>query len=326
MTEKVIELIIGFPGSGKTRFSKRFEDKGFLRLNRDELGGSLNDLVNIMEEEYKGQKIHKFVLDNTYSTQKQRKSIIQWAIKNDFQIKCNWLQTDVSDSHYNISKRMIENYGTLLMPEDIKKNKKDPGVYPPGIVFIQRKSFEKPKLSEGFKSIKKIPFKREIDKTLYKNRALILDYDGTLRKTKSGSKYPLSIEDVEILPNRAKTIKKYVDQGYYLLGVSNQSGIAKGELSKNTAIEIFEYTNSLLKLDIDYRFCPHKPFPQICYCRKPIPGIAVELIEQYKLDPPQCIMVGDMKSDETFAKRAGFSFIYADKFFAKHQFKTLEVF
>ena len=35
------------------------------------------------------------------------------------------------------------------------------------------------------------------------NKGLLLDVDGTLRKTKSGELYPRSADDVEILPNRA---------------------------------------------------------------------------------------------------------------------------
>jgi phosphoglycolate phosphatase-like HAD superfamily hydrolase len=39
-------------------------------------------------------------------------------------------------------------------------------------------------------------------------------------------------------------------------------------------------------------------------------------IEKYKLLPSECIMVGDMTTDETFAIRSGFKFVHADKFFA----------
>ena len=46
-----------------------------------------------------------------------------------------------------------------------------------------------------------------------------------------------------------------------------------------------------------------------------MPGMGVQFIEKYKLDPSQCIMVGDMKTDQTFAERCGFQFINAQKFF-----------
>jgi histidinol phosphatase-like enzyme len=72
----------------------------------------------------------------------------------------------------------------------------------------------------------------------------------------------------------------------------------------------------LLGFDIDYLFCPHNSFPISCYCRKPMPGLGVALVEKYKLDPSQCIMVGDRTTDKTFASRSGFQFQHASKFFA----------
>ena len=41
----------------------------------------------------------------------------------------------------------------------------------------------------------------------------------------------------------------------------------------------------------------------------------MEFIVKYKLDPKKVIMVGDYKSDETFAKRCGFQYEDANKFF-----------
>jgi len=38
-------------------------------------------------------------------------------------------------------------------------------------------------------------------------------------------------------------------------------------------------------------------------------------IEKYKLDPSQCIMVGDATSDKTFAERCGFKYLHPDVFF-----------
>jgi histidinol-phosphate phosphatase family protein len=316
MSAKIIRIVMGFPGSGKSRFVKKFVELGYKRLNRDEKGGSLDDLVKDLEKLYKQDNIEKFCLDNTYITKKSRATVLSWAKNNDFTVECYWLTTDVANAQYNVAKRMIASYGKLLMPEEIKlKTKEDPGVYSPAPIFRARKQLEKPTLEEGFAKIEKIPFKRELDYSIYKNKGIILDYDGTLRKTKSGEKYPKIVEDIEILPNRTETLKEYQRKGFILLGVSNQSGVAKGELTLETADNFFKHTNKLLGLDIDYKFCPHGFFPQVCYCRKPIPGLGVEFIEKYKLNPAQCIMVGDRTTDKTFASRCGFKFVKADEFF-----------
>jgi HAD superfamily hydrolase (TIGR01662 family) len=63
------------------------------------------------------------------------------------------------------------------------------------------------------------------------------------------------------------------------------------------------------------KFCPHKVPPISCYCRKPGPGMGVELIVKYKLDPRQCYYVGDLGTDASFAGRCGFQFVDHNEFF-----------
>jgi hypothetical protein len=59
-------------------------------------------------------------------------------------------------------------------------------------------------------------------------------------------------------------------------------------------------TLELLGVDSPIVWCPHRPAPISCYCRKAQSGMAVNAIEEYKLDPTKCIMVGDMTKDKTF--------------------------
>jgi len=309
-----ITMIIGYPAAGKTYLARSFEQIGYRRLNRDEIGCKLDGLVEHLDQQYRLNGVDKFVMDNTYSTVLSRKAVIEWARENKFDVDCKWIDLDVGDALYNASKRMIENYGRLLIPEEFK-SKKDKSIYPPVVIYKYRKQFEVPTPNEGFNHIRKIKFKRKIDKAKYVNKAVILDYDGTLRTTKSGEIFPKTPEDIEILPNRKGVLEKYQNEGYLLLGVSNQSSIAKNELTNIKAKECFDKTNELLGLKIDYKFCPHRSYPQVCYCRKPMPGIGVEFIEKYKLNPSKCIMVGDMKSDATFAQRCGFRYIPAEQFF-----------
>jgi len=104
-------------------------------------------------------------------------------------------------------------------------------------------------------------------------------------------------------------------EGFILLGVSNQSGVAKGTIIAKMAEACFDETNRQLGLDIEYVYCPHRAGPPQCYCRKPMPGWGVHFIEKYKLNPAECVFVGDMTTDKTFAGRAGFQFAWASAFF-----------
>lgn len=310
---------MGYPGMGKSRLARPYIEKGFFRLNRDLLGCGLDDIIPLMSKNYETGE-NKFILDNTYITRNSRAPVIDWANEHNFSLTGIWLTSKspkaIEVAQYNVSLRMIRRYGKLLTPDEIRK-KKDPNTFPPAALFAYRKKLEKPKKSEGFDSLEIVYFKREMDKDIYKNKAIILDYDGTLRKTKSGEKYPKTPDDIEILTNRPETLEFYIEKGYLLFGVSNQSFVGKGELTYNEAEACFEKTNEMLGLDIDYRFCPHYYFPINCYCRKPMPGLGVELIEEYKLNPSKTIMVGDQTTDKTFARRCGFQFQHADEFFKK---------
>ncbi|MFW9971693.1 MAG: AAA family ATPase [Candidatus Odinarchaeota archaeon] len=209
MNKKII-LVIGYPASGKTQIAKEYETKGYYRLNRDEIGGSLDGLINHLENFYTNNTITSFVLDNTYPTRKSRKSAITWAKKHNFEIHCKYIDIDVGDALYNASKRMINTYGKLLSPTEITKSK-DIGVYPPVVIYRNRKIFEIPTINEGFTTVEKIKFGRILDTSIYNQKAVLLDYDGTLRKTKSGAKillHPKILKSFRTVPKYCENIKQ----------------------------------------------------------------------------------------------------------------------
>jgi HAD superfamily hydrolase (TIGR01662 family) len=308
----MIILVMSYPAGGKTTLTENYTKDGYHRVNRDELGGKLDNLPLIVADLHK-KGTNKFVLDNTYADIESRKSIIECANKLKLPIKCVWLDTSIEDSQYNACQRMIRKVGRLMDPEDFKTCK-DPNLFPPVALFSYRKRFQKPTLSEGFASLEVVKFIRKKDPK-YCNKALILDFDDTLRQTDNPLGYPTKPSEVKILPGRKEKIAEYVKKGYILLGASNQSGIAKKKLTAQDAVDCFEETNHLLGHEIDYFFCRHSIPPIVCYCRKPSTGIGVYFIEKYKLDASQCIFVGDQTSDKTFSSRCGFQYFDQAEFF-----------
>lgn len=309
---KEIVIIPGFPAAGKSSLcAERFAN--YNRLNRDTIGGSLADIAGVLDRQISDGIAERFVLDNTYATRVHRKAVIDVGKRHGIPVRCVWLKTSIEDAQVNACQRMIERHGKLLMPEEIS-TAKDPNIFPTAVLFKFRKEFEPPTTDEGFSTLEEVRFVRKL-RIGYTNKAAILDFDGTLRKTKSGAKFPTTIDDVEILPGRTEVLKRCQAEGYKLLGVSNQSGVAKGDLTADMAKAIFIQTNKLLRLDIDFAFCPHTSTPISCYCRKPMPGSGVAFIEKYKLNPDKTIMVGDMTTDKTFAGRCGFKYMDQSEFF-----------
>lgn len=307
-----VKVVIGFPASGKSTVTKELIKKGAVALNRDTEGGTIAGLLPKMEALLKEGK--DIVLDNTFPTIEVRKPFIELAKKYNTDISCILMSTSIEDAQFNVVQRAIGLIGKFPTPEAIKAAKHT-NIFPPTVLFKYKKEFQKPTVEEGFSKVEVHKFVRKVNPE-FTNKAIIVDYDGTLRECINGNdKYPVTKEQIEIKANRTKVLQAYKDKGYILLGLSNQSGIAKGELSEQTAIELFDHTNKLLGIDIEYRFCSHQSAPISCYCRKPMSGVGVEFILKHKLNAKECIFVGDMTTDETFAKRAGFQYVDQAEFF-----------
>lgn len=301
---------MGFPASGKSSIASEYEKKGYTVLSRDKAGGKVISLLPKMKQLIKAGK--KILLDNTFPTVESRKPFIEVADNFGEEITCLWMGTSIEDAQVNACHRLVQHFGHLPTPEEIKASK-SPNVFPPAVLFKYRKEFETPTTAEGFVKIEKKSFVRHKTHTIV---AILLDFDGTLRETISGRKFPNDPKDVKILLGRKKKLKQLQKDGALLLGVSNQSGIAKGDPTETQARTCFDITVKQLGITMEYLFCPHRVPPISCWCRKPMPGLGVHFIEKYKLRPWECTMVGDMTIDKTFATRCGFQYVDAKDFFA----------
>ena len=311
-----VVLLMGIQGAGKSELVESYLKHGYERLNRDLLGGKVEDMVEHLRQLLNNGK-KRVVLDNTYPTRLSRASVIRVAHSAGLPVRCRFLETSIEDARINVVNRILDRYERLLGPNDLKELAKQDANLPPPIALQRWKdSLEKPEWDEGFSAIDKIPFVRRprLDHT---QKGLLLDVDGTIRTTKSGEIYPRCADDVELLPNRRETLLKWIEQGYSLFFVSNQSGIASGKLTQADAQSAFQRTADLLELPIvEMCHCPHPAFPIGCFCRKPLPGMGVYLIRKYKISLEHLVMVGDMDSDAEFARGIGATYHDANSFFA----------
>lgn len=310
-----VVLVGGMPAGGKTTATKKYTDQGYVRLNRDLVGGKVDDLIPSMTAALRAGK--NVVMDNLYPTKASRAEVIKAAGGNPVHFVL--MDTTLEDAQFNACLRMMEKCGRVLHPEDHNKApyKGDPNLFPVVVLYKYRKEFEKPMQAEGFASVKIEKFVRQYPAE-WVNKAVIFDFDGTLRTHDGAEKFPVKPSEVRAFKERAGKVREYEKQGYILLGASNQSGVAKGQLSAADAEACFDET--LKQMDLTFeevRYCPHKVPPITCYCRKPGPGMGVELIVKYKLDPRQCIYVGDMTTDKSFAGRCGFKFVDHTEFFRR---------
>jgi histidinol-phosphate phosphatase family protein len=315
--EPEVVLLMGIQGAGKSEFVRQYVEKGYVRLNRDQEGGSLEDLVPLVGESLAVGK-NRVVLDNTYPTRVSRYAVLRMAHAHRVPVRCRFLNTPLNEAYQNVVLRILERYGRLLGPDDLKElSKTDPNLPPPAAMARWAASFEHPALDEGFSVVEKIPFVRRPGRA-GTVKALLLDVDGTLRTTRSGEIYPREPDDVQLLPGRREALQHWVEAGYRLFFVSNQSGIAGGDVSREAADACFQRTVELLGLTVaEIAVCPHPAFPAGCFCRKPLPGLGIYLKQRHDLANEHLAMVGDMASDAEFAAALGAKYYSAEEFFGR---------
>jgi D-glycero-D-manno-heptose 1,7-bisphosphate phosphatase len=141
-----------------------------------------------------------------------------------------------------------------------------------------------------------------------KNKAIFLDRDGVLNHEIYD--YICKMEDFEVLEYQIPVLKCFYDEGYMLIVITNQGGIA---LNRYTEAQLAAMHQHLFdrfaahgaKITKAYH-CPHHPtVSEPCECRKPLSGMVLEAIATYNIDPTQSVMIGDKPRDVAAAEGAG---------------------
>jgi D-glycero-D-manno-heptose 1,7-bisphosphate phosphatase len=147
-----------------------------------------------------------------------------------------------------------------------------------------------------------------------KYKAVFLDRDGVLNQEMGD--YVCRLEDFHILDN-FDPLKTLQDRGYLLVVATNQGGLAKGWYSENELAKMHSHLkveyqkHGIVITDIFY--CPHHPdFTGDCDCRKPKPGLLLQGIEKYNIDPARSYFIGDRERDMEAAAAAGVQGILID--------------
>ena len=102
------------------------------------------------------------------------------------------------------------------------------------------------------------------------------------------------------------------NEGYSLIVATNQSGIGRGLYTNKDFHDLTNWYTAQLKksaIQIDITlFCPHVPTQsnqEDCRCRKPNSGMLEYIINNFEINPNNCLMVGDRESDMHAAQNAG---------------------
>jgi D-glycero-D-manno-heptose 1,7-bisphosphate phosphatase len=137
-------------------------------------------------------------------------------------------------------------------------------------------------------------------------KLVILDRDGTINHdSEHFIKSPAEWRPIE---GSIEAIARLTQAGFRIVVATNQSGIARGLLDTATLISIHDRLQRAAaqaggRIDAFF-FCPHAA-DSACKCRKPEPGMLLEVARRFNIAPENTYMVGDALRDVQAAAAAG---------------------
>lgn len=143
--------------------------------------------------------------------------------------------------------------------------------------------------------------------------AVFLDRDGVLIRDID---LMVAVEEVDVLPGVGPALAALKAAGFALVGVTNQSVVARGLIDEkglealHAAIDVRLLAAGGVELDM-WRYCPHHPEATLpayrvrCRCRKPAPGMLLDAARAASLDRRRSWLIGDRLSDVAAGRAAG---------------------
>ena len=144
-----------------------------------------------------------------------------------------------------------------------------------------------------------------------RRRALFLDRDGVINRDHG---YVGSIDRFEWTPTALAAIRAASDAGWHVFVVTNQSGVARGLYDEAAVRHLLAWMAEQARraggtID-DARYCPYHPqavvadYRRESDWRKPAPGMLLDLIRAWGVEPSASVLIGDQPSDIAAAQAA----------------------
>jgi histidinol-phosphate phosphatase family protein len=132
-------------------------------------------------------------------------------------------------------------------------------------------------------------------------RAVLLDRDGTLVH---GVPYNGDPDAVQPVPGAREALDRLRDVGLRIGVVTNQSGVARGLLTRQQVDAVNAAVEARLGPIGTWQVCPHGAADR-CSCRKPRPGLVHAAARTLGVRAEECVVIGDIRADMEAARAAG---------------------
>ena len=139
-------------------------------------------------------------------------------------------------------------------------------------------------------------------------KLIILDRDGVINQ--DSDDYIKSPAEWIPIPGSLQAITRLTNEGFTVVIATNQSAVARKLIDINTLFEIHNKMHQMVE-DMGGHisavfFCPHGPKDD-CSCRKPRPGLLLDIAQRYGTDLANVPSIGDSLRDIQASISAGAS-------------------
>jgi aryl-alcohol dehydrogenase-like predicted oxidoreductase len=268
-----VVLVMGIPGAGKSRVAENYVARGFVRLNRDERGGSLRELADALDEAL-ATGTQRVVLDNTYLTRAARSYVVDAAARHGAGARCIWLDTPLAQAQVNMVERLLDRFGALPMPDELRAvARTEPGLLPPTSQMRTARELEPPDQDEGWTQVERVAFER-------------VPRAGRGGVFVAAAAWQAALSQPE-------------QDAPHLVFDWNPDG-DRGALDAAVA-GLREH----LSASVEGALCPHAAGPPVCWCRPPLPGLPLAFALEHGVDPARSLVVGSGPAHRTLAAALG---------------------
>jgi len=268
-----VVVVMGIPGAGKGRVAAEYVERGYVRLNRDERGGTSKELAAALDAEL-AAGARRIVLDNTYLTRASRSYVLEAAAAHGLAARCVWLDTPLAQAQINLVERLLDRFGGLPSPEELKEHSRSgPGLLLPTSQMRAVRELEPPDAGEGWASVDQLQF----DRVPWTGRPGVFVAAGALA-TQGGREAVAG------------------EQPGPLLVFDWLPGGTSAALAATAAD---------LAAAVEAAVCPHPGGPPTCWCRPPLPGLPLAFARAHGVDPAASLVVGTGPAHRTLAAALG---------------------